>query len=770
MIINEQTNGQPRDLPTILVALSNTADARLLERVLGDDYRLRTWQSKPEDPATRLADADLLVIDTPFLHRHGAQIRELRSRTAPSVLPVLLAADSRVKSDRKLTAELGRAVDDILRIPTSRSELIARVENLLRLRRLSQTQEASRQELAALVGALHTLNACDAIVVRSKTEEELINSLCRTIAKEKDYSLAWIGFANGEAGQPINIVASAGRAKAFIHDLNRVWADQISNLGSVARTMRSRETQIVSNIADDTAIPGTRDTALAHGLATCITLYLNIGTGPPGCLAIYADTADHFGREEQQLLERLADNLAFGLNSLRLQREREHQAAEIHTLAYTDALTGLPNRRHLVEYLDEMLSRPDEGAPSGAMLFIDLDGFKLINDALGHDIGDQVLRQIAHRLESSVRDTDLVVRQGGDEFLVVLFDDPRHPKPDEPDRFVGDVHALADRIIEHLEEPMTVEGHEHRLSASIGISLYPQHGREAGTLIEHADTAMYEAKRSGGNRSHLFSEAVAVSRQERFSMESRLRRALEREQFELHYQPIFEIESGEITGAEALIRWPQEDGETLMPGAFMPIVEEIGLIDPLGLWVLETAAREVRKWTDRDLDLRAAVNLSVNQLGPRGQSERFVDLVTPYVDPGRLCLEVTESALMVDPELMQQRLTELHEAGFRLAIDDFGTGFSSLSRLQNLPVDILKIDRSFVSQLGRDNGGRPPLAPTIQQMAGNLKLDTIAEGIETDQQRQALIAIGTRYGQGFWLSPAVPSAELESLVRSSTKD
>lgn len=757
-----------RTLPGVEVVLSNAANARLLQRLLGDSYRLRGVQSPGDsdyqvEDAAKLEDVDLIIVDNAGFRRCRDRILEWRSRIAPLVLPVLLVADSRIEPHSRTTAELGHGVDDILRIPTSRAELLARIDNLLRLRNLSRRQEESRHQLAAMVSALHTLNACDAIVVRSKTEQELIDSLCRTIVEEEGYSLAWIGFATGQGPGPVEIQASAGTAKEFVRQLTALWVEDPSGRGGITEAVETGEVQIAHYIADDDRAPRARDSALAHGLAAAIALPLRAEPGPPGCLAIYSDTPGHFDREARQLLERLADNLVFGLGAMRTKRDRERQAAEIHDLAYTDALTGLPNRRHLVKCLDGMLAVNDEKAPSGAVLFIDLDGFKIINDALGHDVGDQVLRQVAQRLKGAVRDTDLIVRQGGDEFLVVLFNEPRHPKPDQDD-FFDRVHSLADRIIRHLGEPLAAGGHEHRLSASIGISLYPEHAQDAGRLIEFADTAMYEAKRAGKSRAHLFTQDIASSRQQRLSMQSRLRQALERQEFELHYQPIFELESRKVVAAEALIRWPQADGGMLMPLAFLPTVEEIGLIRPLGDWVLETAARQLRRWHDQGFELAVAVNVSLHQLYPDADVGRFAEIVTPHVAPSCVQLELTESALMTDPEAIQRLLTELQEAGFQLAIDDFGTGFSSLSRLQHLPIHALKIDRSFVNELGVGSSKGQALVAIIYQMARSLGLATVAEGIETDDVRRRLLDIGPGCGQGYWFSRPLPASALTTLL------
>lgn len=346
--------------------------------------------------------------------------------------------------------------------------------------------------------------------------------------------------------------------------------------------------------------------------------------------------------------------------------------------------------------------------------------------------------------------------------------DPRKGDVATREQIIANACALANRILARLAEPLTEGGFTHHIGASIGISLYPDHGRHATLLIENADKAMFEAKRQGGNRYLLFSEDLSASRQQRFAMESRLREALENKEFKLHYQPIFELDSCRIVAVEALIRWPQESGEILLPGAFMPIVEETGMIKPLGDWVLETAAQQLKDWHDKDYRLEMAVNVSLNQLHSDGIAEHFAELVSPHVHPRWMHLEVTENSLMTDPEAIETLLEELNRQGFQLAIDDFGTGYSSLSRLQHLSIHTLKIDRSFTCELGLPDSKGTALVSIIQQMASSLNLNTIAEGIETDEQRQMLLEItGTNgWGQGFWFSRALPARELEERLKT----
>ncbi|WP_336275280.1 putative bifunctional diguanylate cyclase/phosphodiesterase [Vreelandella indica] len=747
------------------IALANRANAELFKRMVGDDVHLQDTLLDQSDRTTR--EVDLIVADTASLQHYRERILHLRRQAAPMILPVLLVADSRSRLPSRVTVELGLSVDDIMRIPTTQAELKARIDNLLRLRALSQEQENNRQQLEGVVSALRILNACDRVIVRAKNEEELLSSLCQTIVDEEGYNLAWVGFAIDSADKPIEIQASAGEAVAFLSELTLGWGQDLKGSGTVGQSLRSGEVLVVNDIAKEPTLVHIKDRAYIHDLSSAITLPLIFESGPPGCLTIYSQNHEHFGREECQLLKRLADNLVFGLNALRTLRESQHQSAEIHYLAYTDALTGLPNRRHLIHYLNGMLDAAEHHETSGAVLFIDLDRFKLINDALGHEVGDRVLIQVGQRLKGAVRNDDQVIRQGGDEFLVLMNHDPRQGGASTREEIITNACALADRIIDHVSEPMLEGGFTHHIGASIGISLFPDHGRDATLLIENADKAMFEAKRQGSGCRLLFSEDLSASRQQRFAMESRLREALENQQFELYYQPIFELDSCNIVAVEALIRWPQANGEVLMPGAFMPVVEETGLIKPLGDWVLETAARQLKAWHDQGYKLSMAVNVSLNQLHSGCIAESFAALVKPHIDPCWIHLEVTENALMTDPEAIERLLEELHTQGFQLAIDDFGTGYSSLSRLQHLSIQTLKIDRSFINELEKPNSKGAALVSIIQQMAASLNLHTVAEGIETDKQRQILLetAGSNGWGQGFWFSRAIPTQALEARLR-----
>ncbi|MEO8291345.1 MAG: EAL domain-containing protein [Gaiellaceae bacterium] len=444
----------------------------------------------------------------------------------------------------------------------------------------------------------------------------------------------------------------------------------------------------------------------------------------------------------------------------------EEARRQLHHIAFHDPLTGLPNRVSFQECLDEALARcPDQNC-AAAVLFIDLDNFKLINDSFGHAAGDELLRAVAGRLQRATRTADLVARQGGDEFLVLLGD--IEPTGDPADTEYGRKAAdtVARKIRRTLRAPFMVSGVEIFVSASIGVSLFPEDAPDSETLLKHADTAMYRAKDAGRDCHALY----ALDRDDaltQLSMAGRLRTAIERgNELVLHYQPLVRLEDGEIIGAEALIRW--QDGERLVPPAdFLPLAERTGLMAPLSDWVIAEACRQAKQWRDRRLDLYVSINLPPSFWQPTAMRHVLATIESFGLNPDRLMIEITESAMMVDSRAnMEPVLDELHERGLRLAIDDFGSGHSSLSRLNQMRVSTLKIDRSFVQDLPQDRNSAV-LVSSIIQLARNLGLEPLAEGIETEEQRVFFLEHGCDLGQGFHFSRPVKAVELETLYRAS---
>ncbi|MEP7033197.1 MAG: EAL domain-containing protein [Actinomycetota bacterium] len=448
--------------------------------------------------------------------------------------------------------------------------------------------------------------------------------------------------------------------------------------------------------------------------------------------------------------------------------ERKNAEEQVAFLAYHDKLTGLPNRVLFEEMLDLAIARARRSELGVGVLFLDLDNFKLVNDSLGHHAGDELLVQLGARLRDCTRDTDLVARQGGDEFLVLLSDLERADGTQhqvDPAFLVAE--SVAERVREALAEPFTLGGTQFYATASLGISLYPQDAHDAHALLRNADAAMYQSKKAGPGDWVLYSESGEDPAQT-LSLTTRLRRAVEGQHWVLHYQPIVELSTGIVRGVEALIRWRDLGGGIVVPGEFIPLAEELGLIEAIGDWVLDQLVRQDAVWRAEGIDLDLSFNLSPRQLwSPRLAEKILGKLEAGDLDPRRVIIEITESTAMSDPDRTQAILTELHAWGLRLAIDDFGTGYSSLSRLNHLPVDILKIDRTFVRGVDRDRD-LGSMVQAMVQLAKNLDMTPLAEGIETAEELAFLLEHGCSLGQGFYLGRPVPAVEIAAIVHEAS--
>ena len=429
-------------------------------------------------------------------------------------------------------------------------------------------------------------------------------------------------------------------------------------------------------------------------------------------------------------------------------------------LAYYDSLTGLPHRALLQERLDQALACARQKNERVAVLFLDLDRFKVFNDSLGHEFGDQLLKRVAERLKSCARAQDTVARIGGDEFIVAL----------NPVKDMAAAGSAAKRIMKTLVRDFTIQGRSVNIGCSLGVSLFPEHGADWETLIKNADAAMYCAKEGGRNNFRFFTQEMHIQAMERSTIESNLRRALENQEFFLVYQPQMEIETGRITGVEALIRWQHPELGLVTPDKFIPIAENSGLILPIGEWVLRTACAQARQWQKQKLlEEPMAVNVSAVQFRQDG----FVDLIRNVLQetglpPQQLELELTEGQLLQDAELTFSVLQELKQMGLKLAIDDFGTGYSSLSYLRQFPVSKLKIDRSFVRDL-EENPDDAVITVAIINMAKSLKLRVIAEGVESEAQLSFLRDRGCHEIQGYYFSRPITAAEVSAMLSHSVR-
>ncbi len=450
-----------------------------------------------------------------------------------------------------------------------------------------------------------------------------------------------------------------------------------------------------------------------------------------------------------------ARELADALKQRRVELEQANR--ELAHRAFHDALTGLPNRVMLRDRLSHAIDRAERNGQPLAVMFIDLDRFKAINDTLGHRIGDEVLRGVAARIASQLRKSDTVAREGGDEFLVLLEDIGS----------ASNAAAVAGKLLHALSEPYQVEGRHLHCSGSIGVALYPDDGSDAGELIRHADAAMFDSKGEGRNRVHFFSNESWQRIEQRFSMEAELRVALDEGQFSVYYQPQVELGSGRIRGAEALIRWHHPRRGLVSPAEFIPLAEEVGLIVPIGEWVLDTVCAQMADWIARfGWSPSVSVNISARQLQMQDFAQGVQDALDRHrLPPQLLELELTEHSLMQQHQRAAELLDGLKRQGVRLVLDDFGTGYSNLMTLSSMPFDMLKVDRSFVCGLG-DTPQSRALVSMIIALAAQLQLKVVAEGVETPDQQALLIRLGCDFVQGYLHSPPLPAPGFEALALS----
>ena len=457
------------------------------------------------------------------------------------------------------------------------------------------------------------------------------------------------------------------------------------------------------------------------------------------------------GKLDRELLVRA---MQYSIERKRYQEQLEHQANY-------DALTGLPNRNLLFDRLKQAVHSQRQ-ARAIAVVFIDLDHFKFINDSLGHNAGDVLLQKMAERLRQAVRDGDTVARMGGDEFILVLDDQHNEDV----------VFRAMQRIVTKVNEPMTIDGRELFVTCSAGISLHPQDGTDVETLLKNADAAMYRAKENGRNNFQFYMAEMNTLVNERLSLETSLRRALERNELILHYQPKLDLKTNRIVGVEALVRWQHPESGLLYPDRFIPLAEETGLIVQIGEWVLRTACAQNRAWQDAGLPpVVMSVNLSPRQFRQDALFKTVARILSETgLRPEHLEMEITEGMVMHNAEASIAILKGLQEIGVHLSVDDFGTGYSSLAYLKNLPIEILKIDRSFVHDInGANTKGDGLLARAIISLGHSLKLKVIAEGVEEQSQLEFLKAHNCDEAQGFLFSKAVAPEACALLIASAMR-
>lgn len=495
---------------------------------------------------------------------------------------------------------------------------------------------------------------------------------------------------------------------------------------------------------------------------SCVAIPLKTGQETLGILGFgFFDKQKNIVPEQLSLLTGFAQLASIALDNARLYNAAQQELTErkrveeiLRYLAYHDTLTDLPNRTLFNDRLSVALSQAKRNNGNFAVMFLDLDYFKMVNDTLGHDVGDRLLKGIASKLSNLLRKGDTISRIGGDEFTILLHGINQ----------LEDAALVAQKIIDTLREPWVVGVHEFHITTSIGIAFYPNDGEDQETLIKNADAAMYQAKQNGRNNFQFYTPAMNARAIYRLELENHLRKALERDEFIIYYQPQVEISTGLIMGIEALIRWQHPEWGLISPAEFIPIAEDTGLILSIGEWVIQTACYQAKAWQDLGFPpIRISVNLSARQFQQPNLVLKVADILSKTgLDPRWLELEITESIAMKDVEFTGKMLFELRKMGITIAIDDFGTGYSSLSYLKRLPIDIIKIDRSFIRDITTDPDDAS-IVSTIIVLARNLKMQVIAEGVETEEQLTFLRKQKCDQMQGYLFSKPLPAQNLENI-------
>ncbi len=587
------------------------------------------------------------------------------------------------------------------------------------------------------------------MIAKNEPLESVLNTIAEMVESQRPSSLCSVLLARNK-----HLYHVAGRKLPTTYvsavDGRAIGPDSLP-FGQAAHL---REPVIIENIAASSVWRDRDELALVHGLRACWAVPLLSAAGEAlGTFAIYHQEARTPTSDDLRLMGAASYLATIAIEQHALTEKLAHQA-------HHDALTGLPNRILFEDRLQQAMALAQRNGQLVGLLFADLDNFKRINDTLGHQVGDRLLQYTAQRLLGRIRQSDTLARMGGDEFAVVLtgLKDPR------------DAADVAQKILDAFSSPFEVEGYRLFLNGSVGISLYPQDAGEPAILQRNADTAMYRAKARGANSFQFFTPEMHAEALERLELDNSLRRALDHGEFCLHFQPQFDVESRVFVGLEALVRWNHPELGLVPPARFIPMAEESGLIVPLGNWVLREACRQNAAWQRAGLPpLRVGVNVSALQFVRADFAEAVAQALRDSgLEPRWLDLELTESVVMKDVDEVGVRLAQLRQLGVHISIDDFGTGYSSLAYLQQLPIDSLKIDRSFIRAIGGtdpDTGHGPTLVKTIVSMAHSLGMEVVAEGVETTSQLEFLRGVACELGQGYLVARPMPADQIGELLR-----
>jgi diguanylate cyclase (GGDEF)-like protein len=656
---------------------------------------------------------------------------------SPGWLLVARFGEPFAREELELMRGMGRVVSLTLRTIGLLEE-----ERALRAQTERQTRENTRLlgSLRERQALLERLSRVQRSIAAQTALNEVLDAIVAGAAELLGDPVAALRLVDTQDPTRIEMVSSRGVGERVLERIRLAPIDS----GATGEAVRTGRLVVLEDYAGSEL--GKADIAAA-GIRAAMAAPVRERGEVAGCLVVASYAPGRtYSLSEREMLEAFAEHAGLALNDARARAETRRQA-------FHDALTGLANRALFANHLREALA-PGRTRQAATVLFADLDGFKRVNDSLGHAAGDELLTLVARRLEHCFRPSDLIARFGGDEFAVLIDDVANR----------AGAAAAARRALDALRAPFNVRGREVQIAASIGVV----HGRYAPDhLMRNADLAMYRAKALGRGRFEIFEPQMHAAAVERLDLESDLRRALEQGHLQLYYQPVCRLQGGEIVGVEALARWRHPKRGLIMPREMIPLAEESGLILPIGGWVLREACRQAALWQARhpsEPPLRIWVNLSGVQLGqPDLVREIAGALEEASLEPASLALEITESALMTDLEANVDALNELERLGVRLAVDDFGTGYSSLEYLRRFPVDVLKIAKPFVDGLERGPSG-VALAKAIVDLGASLELSTVAEGIERPEQQEQLAELGCELGQGYRFSRPLDAAGMDSLL------
>jgi diguanylate cyclase (GGDEF)-like protein len=749
-------------MPNVVIVDDQSTDRHILAqliRSIGEDVQVEAF----EDPEAALEwlrgnQPDLILADYRMPRMDGlAFLRECGCIPACSGIPVIVITVIQSSELRYRALEAGAT--DFLTKPLDVQECRARCRNLLTLRRQQLTIARNVERLAAARArtsrALRTLSLGNELLVSTREEQALLEGMCRLMVAQGGYPFAWVGFQAEPAGEGMRVAASArGEGRALAADQAPLPPEQLVAVAETGQPLT------LNDLATEAPGEPWSSPLRQAGVAGLLVLPVRIEGHANAVLVIYAASPNAFDDEEVELLARTADNMGYGIAARRAEEERERAEKDVNYLANFDQLTGLPNRAGLLGRLRALVQEDDQ--VDAALLVLNLDRFNLVNDTGGHEAGDQLLVQVVARLHRVIRQGDVLARLTGDEFALVVRGEGRNEGAQEGEGVAEDAAKVAGRILQTIRQPLSVAGYEYFIGASIGISRLADADFEAQAALQQSETALRQAKTSGGNTYSFYSGELTERHSRRLALEGRLHRAVDNGDFVLFFQPIIRLADGQTEGVEALVRWPQDDGSLVGPDEFIPLAEETGLIVPLGNWVLRSACQQLRAWLDAGQELYVSVNLSTHELLSPTLTKEVEAAMTDFAVPARhIELEVTEGAMMTDPAHTDRTLQGLHRQGLGIAVDDFGTGYSSLSRLKQLPISTLKIDKAFVLGMPTDSDDRT-ITRSIIQLADNLGLRAVAEGVESEEHRQLLAAMGCPFGQGFHFGKPQPSNRFPS--------